>query len=49
MAVINVSIVANDAYAKTTANSLYAIDDTTAIAVDGDVVMVVSEGDWKKY
>jgi len=28
---------------------LYAIDDTTAIVVDGPTVSVVSEGKWKKY
>ncbi len=29
--------------------SLYAIDNDTAIAIDGDVVKVISEGQWKKF
>lgn len=45
----NVSVEANDTYAKSITNALYAIDDNTAIVVDGNLVKVVSEGSWKKY
>jgi len=30
-------------------NDLYAIDDSTAIQIDGDKIKVVSEGQWKKF
>lgn len=45
----HVSVEANDSYAKTISNMLYAIDDNTAIAVDGDVIEIISEGEWRKY
>lgn len=45
----HVSVEANDSYAKTISNMLYAIDDNTAIAVDGDVIEIISEGQWRKY
>jgi dipeptidase E len=36
-------------YAQSRRNSVYAIDDETAIVVDGNIVRIVSEGTWKKY
>lgn len=38
-----------DEYAKTRSNPVYAIDDQSAIMVNGDKVEVVSEGTWQKY
>ncbi len=38
-----------EAYAKKRNHSVYAIDDQSAIMVDGDKVEVVSEGSWQKY
>ena len=29
--------------------SFYALDDSSAVKVDGDIVSVVSEGEWKKF
>jgi dipeptidase E len=36
-------------YSKIVKNPIYAIDDQTAIKVDGDKIKVVSEGFWKLY
>ena len=38
-----------EAIAKDVKVPLYAIDDNSAVKVDGDKVEVVSEGDWKKF
>lgn len=40
---------ANEKYAKSSNNRLYAIDDATAISVVGNEVTVISEGKWKLY
>ena len=34
---------------KNIKSSIYAIDDQSAIKVDGDKVEIVSEGSWKKF
>jgi len=36
-------------YATTVKNKVYALDDMSAIKVDGDKVEVISEGAWKVY
>lgn len=36
-------------YSQTRNNTVYAIDDQSAIAVAGDKVSVVSEGKWQRY
>lgn len=36
-------------YAQKCGNSVYAIDDQTAISVNGDKVQLISEGTWKLY
>lgn len=36
-------------YAKSRSNDVYALDDKSAIKVEGDKVEVVSEGKWKLY
>lgn len=38
-----------EAYAKERSNTIYAIDDQSAVKVDGDVIEVVSEGSWNVY
>ncbi len=35
--------------AKETPTTFYALDDASAVKVDGDTVSVVSEGTWKKF
>lgn len=44
-----VSHEANRKYFETSSNPIYAIDDQTAIQVDGMNVRVISEGGWVKY
>lgn len=34
---------------KNISDTVYAIDDQTAIKVDGDSIEVVSEGAWEKF
>lgn len=38
-----------EAIAKDVKVPLYALDDNSAVKVDGDKVEVISEGDWKKF
>ncbi len=38
-----------EVYSREAKSKLYAIDDQTAIAVDGDTVKVISEGKWKLF
>jgi len=45
----SVSHEANREYLKTINNDLYALDNKSAIVVDGDHTEVVSEGEWVKY
>jgi dipeptidase E len=45
----SVSYEANEAYAKTTPNPLYAYDNDTAIKVVDGKVVVIGEGEWKRY
>lgn len=45
----SVSHEGNKVYKATIENELYAFDDQSAVAVNGDVVEVVSEGAWVKY
>jgi dipeptidase E len=35
--------------AKENPTSFYALDDNSAVKVDGDTITVVSEGEWKKF
>jgi len=34
---------------KNIAETLYAIDDATAIVVDGNNISIVSEGEWRRF
>ncbi len=36
-------------WAKEVPQTIYAIDDMTAVKVDGDKIEVISEGEWKKF
>ncbi|HXY18022.1 MAG TPA: Type 1 glutamine amidotransferase-like domain-containing protein [Candidatus Nitrosopolaris sp.] len=36
-------------YSAKTSNKLYALDDSSAIKIDGDKVEIISEGVWKLY
>ncbi len=45
----NVSHEGNKEYLKTIQNSLYAMDNETAIQVNNGDIQVISEGEWVKY
>ncbi len=45
----NVSHEANREYHHSIKNDLYALDDNSAISVNGGVIKMVSEGEWLKY
>jgi dipeptidase E len=44
-----ITVQAAERYAQTTENPLYAVDDQTAIKVDGNHIDVVSEGKWQLF
>lgn len=37
------------AYSKKTKNFVYALDDNSAIKIDGDKIEIISEGEWKLF
>jgi len=37
------------AYSQKTQNSVYALDDNSAIKIDGDIIEIISEGEWKLF
>ena len=45
----NVSHEGNREYHQSIQNDLYALDDNSAISVNGGIIKVVSEGEWLKY
>lgn len=36
-------------YSEKTKNSVYALDDNSAIKIDGDKIEIISEGEWKLF